>query len=79
MFDRMHYKELYEDAKELGEKIKRFFNFYILERHKTATLPPSFHFDPESCDDNRFDMRPHVYSTDLMYQFDIIDERVKEI
>ena len=32
-------------------------------------LPPSFHYDLESCDDNRFDMRPIFYDTDWSYQF----------
>ncbi len=32
-------------------------------------LTPSFHYDPEGCDDNRFDMRPIIYETDWTYQF----------
>ncbi len=60
-------------------KIKRFFTFYSNNRHKCTILPPSFHFDPESCDDNRYDMRPYIYATDWSYQFEIIDDRVKEI
>jgi NAD+ synthase (glutamine-hydrolysing) len=79
MFDRMYYKEVYANVEELAIKIKRFFNFYSANRHKCTILPPSFYFDPESCDDNRYDMRPFTYATDWSYQFEIIDERVKEI
>lgn len=79
MFDRMYYKEVYPCVEELATKIKRFFTFYANNRHKCTILPPSFHFDPESCDDNRYDMRPYIYATDWSYQFEIIDERVKEI
>jgi NAD+ synthase (glutamine-hydrolysing) len=63
----------------LAAKIKKFFTFYAMNRHKSNTLPPTFFFDPESCDDNRYDMRPYIYATDWSYQFYIIDERVKEI
>jgi hypothetical protein len=42
-------------------------------------VTPSFHYDPEACDDNRYDMRPIMYATDWSYQFKIIDERVEAI
>ena len=79
MFDRVHFKQIFSDVRELAEKIKAFFRYYSHNRHKITTLPPTFHFDPEGCDDNRFDMRPHIYATDWSYQFKIIDERVEEI
>lgn len=44
-----------------------------------TVITPSFHYDTECCDDNRFDMRPIIYATDWSYQFQIIDERVKDI
>lgn len=72
-------KETYENAEDLAVKIKRFFTHYANNRHKTTILPPCFYYDPESCDDNRYDMRPWIYATDWSYQFDIIDERVREI
>ena len=79
MFDRMVYKKTYDNVEDLAVKIKRFFTHYGLNRHKVTTLPPSFFYDPESCDDNRFDMRPWYYATDWSYQFQIIDDRVREI
>ena len=79
MFDRMYYKELYEDLEVLADKIKKFFTYYADNRHKVTILPPAFHYDPESCEDKRFDMRPWLYATDWSYQFDIIDDRVKEL
>lgn len=79
MFDRMYYKNVYEDIEELAAKIKKFFIEYAQNRHKVTILPPCFNYDPESCDDNRYDMRPHVYATDWSYQFQIIDDRVQDI
>ena len=78
MFDRMVYKESYDDLEDLAASIKKFFHFYAVNRHKASTLPPAYYYDPESCDHNRYDMRPFMYATDWAYQFEIIDERVKE-
>ena len=44
-----------------------------------ATMTPIFHFNPEGCDDSRLDQRPITYATDWGYQFQILDERVKEL
>lgn len=44
-----------------------------------TTLTPSFHYNPEGCDDNRLDMRPFMYDTDWSYQFEAIDHRVEEL
>jgi len=35
-----------------------------MNRHKMTVITPSFYYDPECCDDNRFDMRPVMYATD---------------
>ncbi len=78
MFDRLASKNTYPDVEELGDRIKKFFRFYGINRHKLTTITPSFHYNPEACDDNRFDMRPLMYATDWKYQFDIIDMRIKE-
>lgn len=44
-----------------------------------TTVTPGFHYDPEGCDDNRLDMRPFLYETDWEYQFDLIEQRVKQL
>ena len=43
--------------KEVAEKIKRFFKYYAMNRHKQTTITPSFHAESYSIDDNRFDLR----------------------
>ena len=79
MFDRMICKDCYDDFDQLATKIKTFFTHYGENRHKTNTLPPTFLYDPECCDHNRYDVRPFMYATNFSYQFDIIDQRVKEL
>ena len=73
MFDRIHNSGFNLDAENLAVKIKRFFKFYSINRHKMNVVTPSFHYDPECCDDNRYDMRPIIYETDWNYQFKILD------
>ena len=42
-------------------------------------MTPIFHFNPEGCDDTRLDQRPLIYATDWSYQFEVIDERIKQL
>ena len=77
-FDKVMGMKLFE-PKVLADKIKKFFLFYGINRHKMTVLTPSFHYDEEGCDDNRYDMRPMMYATDWSYQFQIIDERVRSL
>jgi NAD+ synthase (glutamine-hydrolysing) len=54
--------ELRPEAAELNSTLVRcFYGYYSINRHKVATLPPTFHAAPTGPDDNRFDMRPLIY------------------
>ncbi|KAH7151785.1 carbon-nitrogen hydrolase [Dactylonectria estremocensis] len=46
---------------EVAHKVKLFFHFYAINRHKMTTLTPSLHCNDYSPDDNRFDLRPFLY------------------
>ena len=37
----------------IGEKVKKFFFYYAINRHKMTTLTPSYHAENYSPDDNR--------------------------
>lgn len=58
---------------EIAAKVKRFFYFYSINRHKMTTLTPSYHAEEYSPDDNRFDLRPFLYPTGWRRQFAVID------
>ncbi|OTA83204.1 hypothetical protein M434DRAFT_400722 [Hypoxylon sp. CO27-5] len=47
--------------KQVAEKVKRFFHYYAINRHKMTTLTPALHCNDYSPDDNRFDLRPFLY------------------
>ncbi|KAI8897667.1 NAD synthetase 1 [Globomyces pollinis-pini] len=64
---------------EIATKVKKFFFYYSINRHKTTTLPPSYHMSMYSPDDNRYDLRPFLYNSSWKWQFDEIDKRVNEM
>lgn len=50
-----------EYAQRNSELVRRFFTRYTRNRHKACSLPPAFHANPTSPDDNRHDIRPLIY------------------
>lgn len=61
-------------AQEVAAKVKRFFFYYSVNRHKQTTLTPSYHAEAYSPDDNRFDLRPFLYPTKWSRQFRCMDQ-----
>ncbi|KAK2439238.1 glutamine-dependent NAD synthetase [Trifolium repens] len=65
---------------QVAEKVKHFFKYYSINRHKMATMTPSYHAESYSPEDNtRFDLRQFLYNTRWPYQFQKIDELVHEL
>mmetsp|Transcript_21878 Transcript_21878/g.27602 ORF Transcript_21878/g.27602 Transcript_21878/m.27602 type:complete len:475 (+) Transcript_21878:2-1426(+) len=64
---------------EVAAKVKRFFYYYSLNRHKMCVITPAYHAEAYSPDDNRFDLRQFLYNTKWSRQFAAIDELVKEM
>ncbi|KAK0635382.1 carbon-nitrogen hydrolase [Bombardia bombarda] len=65
---------------QVAEKVKRFFHFYAINRHKMTTLTPAIHSNDYSPDDNRFDLRPFLYpSFWSSWSFKRIDMELKRI
>ncbi|CAG8529413.1 123_t:CDS:10 [Diversispora eburnea] len=63
---------------EIASKVKRFFFYYSVNRHKMTTLTPSYHAETYSPDDNRFDLRPFLYNTAWSWQFKKVDSLAKD-
>lgn len=66
----------------VAEKVKRFFKFYAINRHKMTTLTPSYHAENYGPDDNRFDLRQFLYNAWWPRHFRAIDalaEKVAEL
>lgn len=63
---------------EIATKVKMFFYFYSVNRHKMTILTPAYHAEAYSPDDNRFDLRQFLYNASWSWQFRKIDKRAKE-
>jgi NAD+ synthase (glutamine-hydrolysing) len=59
---------------EIAAKVKRFFFYYSINRHKQTVITPALHCESYSPDDNRFDLRPFLYNSRWTWQFRKIDE-----
>ena len=64
--------------REVAEKVKKFFYFYSVNRHKMTTITPTYHAENYSPDDNRFDLRPFLYNVKWPWQFAKIDSLVEK-
>ncbi|KAI9288773.1 hypothetical protein BC943DRAFT_356774 [Umbelopsis sp. AD052] len=64
---------------EVAAKVKRFFFYYSINRHKLTTLTPSYHAESYSPDDNRFDLRPFLYNAAWTWQFKRIDRAAEAL
>ncbi len=76
MFERVRRIKKELIVEEVSTKIKHFFRYYSINRHKQSTIAPSIHFQACSCDDNRFYMRSFLYNCEWTFQFKEIDKRV---
>ncbi|CAB9519971.1 Glutamine-dependent NAD(+) synthetase [Seminavis robusta] len=65
-------------SREVAEKVKRFFFYYSVNRHKMCTITPAYHAEGYSPDDNRFDLRQFLYNVKWDRQFSVIDELVEQ-
>ncbi|KAF6262108.1 glutamine-dependent NAD(+) synthetase with GAT domain-containing protein [Scenedesmus sp. NREL 46B-D3] len=59
---------------QVADKVKHFFKFYAINRHKATVLTPSYHAESYSPDDNRFDHRQFLYNAGWPWQFRRIDQ-----
>lgn len=64
--------------REVGDKVKRFFFYYAINRHKCTVLTPAYHAEDYSPDDHRFDHRPFLYNAQWTRQFADIDAKIKQ-
>ncbi|KAJ1675616.1 glutamine-dependent NAD(+) synthetase [Spiromyces aspiralis] len=74
----MTYDELsaFGRLRKIAQKVKRFFFYYSINRHKMTTITPAYHAESYSPDDNRFDLRPFLYNAKWTWQFEKIDQAV---
>jgi NAD+ synthase (glutamine-hydrolysing) len=57
----LHLWSAEKTPRETADKVKRFFHYWAINRHKMTTMTPSLHLETYSPDDNRYDLRPFCY------------------
>jgi NAD+ synthase (glutamine-hydrolysing) len=76
MFEKLTWEWNHLPAREVAAKVKRFFTYYAINRHKATVLTPAYHAESYSPDDNRFDLRQFLYNARWSWQFRRIDQMV---
>jgi NAD+ synthase (glutamine-hydrolysing) len=76
MFERLAHEWHHLPPREVAAKVKRFFYYYSINRHKMTTLTPAYHAEAYSPDDNRFDLRQFLYNARWSWQFRRLDQLV---
>lgn len=79
MVSKLVYEWPHLTAAQVAEKVKRFFFYYSINRHKMTTLTPSYHAENYSPEDNRFDLRQFLYPSRWTRQFRGVDQVVESI
>ncbi|MEM8861161.1 MAG: NAD(+) synthase [Chloroflexota bacterium] len=79
MFENLVYEWDYLPPEEVARKVKHFFRYYAINRHKMTVLTPSYHAESYSPDDNRFDLRQFLYNARWAWQFRQIDKLVQRM
>ena len=73
MFEQLVHEWDHLPPAEVAAKVKRFFRYYAINRHKMTVLTPAYHAESYSPDDNRFDLRQFLYNVRWSWQFRKID------
>ena len=66
------------DCTAVASKVKSFFYYYSINRHKMTVLTPSYHAEQYGCDDNRYDHRQFLYNAKWDWQFGELDRQAAE-
>ncbi|MEZ4645380.1 MAG: NAD(+) synthase [Chloroflexota bacterium] len=79
MFEKLVYEWDHLPPMEVAAKVKHFFYYYAINRHKMTVLTPSYHAESYSPDDNRFDLRQFLYNVRWTWQFRQIDNLATQL
>ena len=66
-------------VEEIAGRVKKFFTYYSINRHKATTLTPAYHAETYSPDDNRYDHRQFLYNVRWPWQYRAINDIAKDL
>ncbi|XP_064617511.1 glutamine-dependent NAD(+) synthetase-like isoform X2 [Liolophura sinensis] len=64
---------------QVADKVKHFFRWYSINRHKMTVLTPAYHAETYGPDDNRHDHRQFLYNAKWPWQFKAIDSQAQKM
>ncbi|XP_054724265.1 glutamine-dependent NAD(+) synthetase-like [Uloborus diversus] len=67
------------DLDEIFERVKNFFSLYSDHHHKLFAIPPCFHFGSYASVNANYDQRQILYSTQWTWQFQAIENEIKNL
>jgi len=79
MFEKLRHLWKHLPVETVADKVKKFFFYYSINRHKMTVITPSYHAENYSPDDNRYDLRQFLYNARWPRQFASIGKRVEEL
>lgn len=65
--------------RRVAQKVKDFYFYYAIQRHKMTTLTPAYHAENYGPEDNRYDLRPFLYPSSFEWQFKQVDDAAEAI
>jgi len=63
---------------EVYEKVRRFYYYFNINRHKMTVMTPAYHAEQYSPDDHRADHRPFLYPA-LTWAYKKIEESLTKL
>lgn len=79
MFEKLRHLWRNLPVETVAAKVRRFFFYYSINRHKMTVITPAYHAENYSPDDNRYDLRQFLYNAKWTRQFAAIAKRVQVI
>ena len=79
MFEKLIHEWSHLSPEKVADKVKQFFYYYSVNRHKMTTMTPSYHAESYSPEDNRFDLRQFLYNARWTWQFRKIDRLLEQL
>jgi len=79
MFEKLRHIWSHLPLQTVADKVKRFFFYYSINRHKMTVITPAYHAENYSPDDNRYDLRQFLYNARWTRQFAAIGKRVADL
>jgi hypothetical protein len=78
MFERLLVDWADRKPRDVYKKVRDFMYYYAINRHKMTTITPGLYLENYTPDDNRYDLRPFLY-TRFAFEHRKIENMLKKV